>query len=193
MIHVYCVTPPKGQSSMPTACIDVVAQRHFRTNSTVAVFSTDTNDYKNPSLFSQTLTAAERNLANRLSSSKKFSLVIQRFDRNSAYCSRGLSVQKPVNYFIFVGNSDDIVNFTKTFCFERVTNELSHFVIYIKLENMETKYTVENIIRTFWRHHHQNIVVLVETQQTVKAYTWFPLYESSEVRIVDECDGLAFR
>jgi len=109
-------------------------------------------------------------------------------------CSTRLPGKRKADYFIFLGNARSVISCIKSFCFNKLTNDRTNFVVHLKTEKPQISDIVQDTLETFWTYNHRNVAVLVEdTSGDIDIYTWFPLDVTPEVKIVEHCDGKSFR
>jgi len=188
------LAPSTGRFSKQNSCIALVAKHHFQINSTVAVLPTNSYEYQRPTTFTSKPAISEDSLVKLLSLGSHFSLVVLKPHENNSHCSNKSPSKIALNYFIFAGSLPEVSRWIETFCFDRLTHDGSHFVVYLELKTSDERYIVRHILELFWSNQHQNVIVLADGQYgEIDIYTWFPLEVPSQVEVVDRCDGTALR
>jgi len=126
------------------SCIDLVAEHHFHSNSTVAVLISGFFDLQKIAVFNLQVAVQDDDLIQILSLRTNFSLVILRPDDDDCNSSGRFYGHKAPDYFIFVGSADLVVSGMKRFCFDKLTDDFSmregppfshdfsHFVVYLE-------------------------------------------------------------
>jgi len=179
------------------ACIALVVNRFFQTNTTVAVLTTTSfqETLKQPSITQQPLDADH--IVQHVDLRWKFSFVILKLHLNNGpncTCSHGIESYHAYKYFIIIGNGDEVATCIHLFCFEGLTEYQTRFVVYLNIGPKNAERNVDIVLENFWEHNHQNVVVLVTNELgDIDVYTWFPLKGNSRPEIVDKCDGQFFR
>jgi len=175
------------------SCIATLAHRFFRMNSTVAVIETIRLQPISVKLEPHFL---EENPV-QLMSHNMFSFLVMRLKVNKwndCVCSYARADHKAVDYFVLVGNGKDIVSCLEAYCFGRLTNDRSQFVVYLDDGTKNATEKVENILELLWTHQQPRVVVLAKNaEENMDVYTWFPFDSKPEVKLIDTCDSKSLR